>query len=75
MFILVEGGGGNFVEADGGGGGGGLLKRFATFSYLNHSFILNLNVKVKVCIRCIVFLQISLIFYLSRVMLDERFVH
>ena len=51
--------------------GKGLLKRFAPFSYLNHSFILCLN--VKVCIR---FLPISLFFfYLSRVILDERFVH
>ena len=38
--------------------GGSLLKRFALFSYLNHSFILSLN--VKVCIRFIVFLEISL---------------
>ena len=49
------------------------LKRFAPFSYLNHSFILSLN--VKVCIRFMVFLQIPLFLYLSRVMLDERFVH
>ena len=40
--------------------GGSLLKRFAPFSYLNHSFILSLN--VKVCIRFIVFLQISICF-------------
>ena len=43
-------------------------------SYLNHSFILSLNVKVY--IMFIVFLQISCyFFYLSRVMLDERFVY
>ena len=45
------------------------LKRFAPFSYLNHSFTLSVN--VKVCIRLIVFLQILLFFYLSRVTLDE----
>ena len=49
------------------------LRRLTPFSYLNHSFILSLN--VKVCIRFIAFLQISLFFYLSRVMLDEKFVH
>ena len=50
------------------------LERFAPFSHLNHSFILSLN--VKVCISFIVFLQISIsLFYLSRVMLDEKFVH
>ena len=52
------------------------LKRFAPFSYLNHSFILSLN--VKVCIRFIVFCissNFNLLFYLSRVMLDERFLH
>ena len=54
-----------------GGGRGGLLKRSAPFSYLNHSFILSLN--GKVCIRFL-FLQISLCFFLSKVMLDERFV-
>ena len=37
------------------GGGEVLLKRFAPFSYLNHSFILSLNVKVY--IRFIVFLH------------------
>ena len=57
--------------SEGGRGGGGLLKRSAPFSYLNHSFILSLN--GKVCIRFL-FLQISLCFFLSRVMLDERFV-
>ena len=36
------------------------LKRFAPFSYLNHSSILSL--KVKVCIRLIIFLLISLYF-------------
>ena len=36
------------------------LKRFTPFSYLNHSFILSLN--VEVFIRFIVFLQISLFF-------------
>ena len=51
------------------------LKRFARFSYLNHSHFLTLSLNVKVCIRFIVFLQISLFFYLSRVMLDEGFVH
>ena len=40
--------------------GWGLLKRFAPFSYLDHSFILSLN--VKVCIRFIAFLKISLCF-------------
>ena len=40
------------------------LKRFAPFSYLNHSFILSLN--VKVCIRFIVFLQISLCFFICQ---------
>ena len=40
--------------------GGGLLKRFPLFSYLNHSFILSLN--VNVCVRFLVFLQISLCF-------------
>ena len=49
------------------------LKRFTPFSYLNHSFIWSLN--VKVCIMFIVFLQISLSLYLSRVVLDERLVH
>ena len=51
------------------------LKRFAPFSYLNHSFISSLN--VKVCIRFIVYIpsDFTLFFYLSRVMLDERFVH
>ena len=37
------------------------LKRFAPFSYLNHSFILSLN--VKICIRFTVFLQISHCFF------------
>ena len=42
------------------------LKRFGCFSYLNHLFILSLNVKVY--IRFTVFLQIPLcFFYLSRV--------
>ena len=54
----------------GGGVEGGLLKRFAPFSYLNYSFILSLN--VKVCIRFIVFLQISLYFFICQEMLDER---
>ena len=50
------------------------LKRFAPFSYLNHSFILSLNVKVS--ISFIVFLQIYLCFFIcQRVTLDERFVH
>ena len=40
------------------------LKRFASFSYLNHSFILSLN--VKVCIRFIVFLQISLCIFIGQ---------
>ena len=40
------------------------LKRFAPFSYLNHSFILSLN--VKVCIRFIVFLQISISFFICQ---------
>ena len=63
---------GNFV---GGWGRGGLLKRFAPFSYLNLSFTLTLN--VKFCIRCIYCISsdFTLFFYLSRVMLDERFVH
>ena len=42
----------------------GQLKGFAPFSYLNHSFILSLN--VKVCIRFIVFLQISLCFFICQ---------
>ena len=42
----------------------GLLKRFAPFSYLNHSFILSLN--VKICIKFIVFLQISLWFFVCQ---------
>ena len=50
--------GGNFV------GGEGLLKRFAPFSYLNHSFILGLN--LKVWIRFIVFLKISLCFLIVK---------
>ena len=37
------------------------MKKFAPFSYLNHSFILSLN--VKVCVRFIVFLQIWLCFF------------
>ena len=41
-----------------------LLKRFAPFSYLNHLFILSLN--VKVCIRFIVFLEISLCFFICQ---------
>ena len=51
------------------------LKRCgAPFSLWNHSFTFSLN--VKVCIRFTVFLQISLcFFYLSRVVLDERFVY
>ena len=44
--------------------GGGGLKRFAPFSYLNHLFILSLN--VKVCIRFITFLQISLCFFICQ---------
>ena len=40
------------------------LKRFAPVSYLNHSFILCLN--VKVCIRFTVFLQISLSFFICQ---------
>ena len=40
------------------------LKRFAPFSYLNPSFILSLN--VKVCVRFIVFLQISLCFFICQ---------
>ena len=40
------------------------LKRFAPFSYLNHSFILSLN--VKACIRFILFLQISLCFFICQ---------
>ena len=39
---------------------GRLLKRFAPFSYLNHPFILSLNVKVY--IKFIVFLKVSLCF-------------
>ena len=46
------------------GGGQGLLTRFAPFSYLNHSFILSLN--VRVCVRFIVFLQISLCFLICQ---------
>ena len=42
----------------------GQLKRFAPFLYLNHSFILSLN--VNVCIRFIVFLQISLCFFVCQ---------
>ena len=42
----------------------GHLKRFAPFSYLNHSFIFSLN--VKVCIRFTIFLQISLCFFLCQ---------
>ena len=63
----------NCMDFGGGGGGGrggglmllegGLLKRFGLFLYLNHSFILSLN--VRICIRFIVFLQISFVFYLS----------
>ena len=65
IFILV-GREGNFVggSGEGGEGGGGLLKRFALFSYLNHSFTLSLN--VKVCIRFIVFLRISLCFLFAK---------
>ena len=40
------------------------LKRFAPFSYLNHSFILIVN--VEVCIRFTVFLQISLCFFICQ---------
>ena len=47
-----------------GGGGQGLLTRFAPFSYLNHSFILSLN--VRICVRFIVFLQISLCFLICQ---------
>ena len=48
------------------------VKRFAPLSYLNHSFISSLN--VKVCTRFVVFLQISLCFCcFFLVMLDERF--
>ena len=45
-------------------GGGGLLKRFAPFSYLNHSFISSLN--VNACIRFIIFLKISLCFFICQ---------
>ena len=41
------------------------LKRFAPFSYLNHSFTLSLN--VKACIRFTAFLQISLCFFCQEV--------
>ena len=57
IFILVEEG---VILFGGGGEAGGLLKRYAPFLYLNHSFILSLN--VKVCIGFIAFLQISLCF-------------
>ena len=40
------------------------LKRFTPFLYLNHSFILSLNFKVY--IRFIVFLQISLFFFICQ---------
>ena len=40
------------------------LKRFAPFSYLNHSLILSLNVKIH--IRFTVFLQISLCFFICQ---------
>ena len=40
------------------------LKRFVPFSYLNHSFILSLNDKVY--IKFIVFLQISLCFFICQ---------
>ena len=40
------------------------LKRFALLSLLNHSFILSLN--VKVCIRLIVFPQISGCFFICQ---------
>ena len=65
----------------------GRFEEFASFSYLNHSFIVSLNVKVS--IRLIVFLQIYLFFFFYfyvlcflffyffflLFMLDERFVH
>ena len=43
---------------------GALLKRFAPFSYVNHSFTLSLN--DKVCVGFIVFLQISLCFFICQ---------
>ena len=42
-----------------------MLKRFAPFSYVNHSFILSPNVKVCI-IRFIVFLKISLFFFICQ---------
>ena len=42
----------------------GQLKRFEPFPYLNHSYILSLNVKVR--IRFTVFLQISLCFFICQ---------
>ena len=50
--VTYRGGGANFV--------GGFVEEVAPFSYLNNSFILSLNVKVY--IRFIVFIQISLCF-------------
>ena len=52
IFIFVWGGGVILL--------GRVVEEVAPFSYLNHSFILSLN--VKVCTRFIVFLQISLCF-------------
>ena len=61
IFILVGG-----VILLGRGGVilvGSFWKRFASFSYLNYSFILSLN--VKVCIRFDVFFQISLFLFVK----------
>ena len=58
IYILV---GGEYIV---GGGREGLLERFAPFSYFSHSFILSLN--VKICIRFIVFLQISVCFFICQ---------
>ena len=58
----------------GGSSVGGLLKRFAPFSYLDHLFILSLNVKICIRFYCISS-DFILFFYLLRVMLDERLVH
>ena len=63
---------GNFYFGEGVNfvGWGMLLKRFARFSYLNYSFVLNLN--VKVCIRFIAFLQISHCFFICQALCRMR---
>ena len=51
------------VNVVAGGCRGSLLKRFALFSYLNHSFIFSLN--VKFVLGLLYFFRFHFVFYLS----------